>query len=164
MQRRELQVPQSTGAEGEPIWFQSWGSFIHSFAYSLTHLLLSPPSASQWLQPSLAQATPGHHFGLFPLTTPPSPSNHLQVLLVLPSKYNSNFTFSPPPLPPASSKPGDASASPLGSLCPRCPPVIPCGSHTSKSAKAKSKSDSLPPLLRTLRDSRLTQSKSQSLS
>lgn len=39
MQRRELQVPQSTRAEGEPIWFQSWGSFIHSFTRSLARSL-----------------------------------------------------------------------------------------------------------------------------
>lgn len=140
-----------------PLVSKPGGSFIQSLAHLFASSTVLPIFAAPCVPCS---AKPGVLVTSFSYCLP-SPFNHLQILLVPPStsKYISNVTFSPWPLPPASSKPGDAP--PLGSLCSPWHPCHPLR-LTQPEEPAKNKSDSFPPLHRILHGSCLTQSKSRS--
>lgn len=122
---------------------------IHSFTCSLICSSHWPPCRSS----SILLLLGPHLESFFIFLTTLSPhATHLQILLVLPSKYISNFIFSPPPLPLGLSKPRDASTYLLGSLCSLWPPVIPSDSYSQRKLCKKqvsfSPSSQNPPRLR----------------
>jgi len=158
--RRGAPVPTEHQAECDPIGFRSRGSFIdsltHSFIHSLTRLLLPPPSPSQGSTLPRLRAHSGVNFDSFLLPPlPPHPNRTfcwfcLQNASQVGSAFKMHLKLYPLTTSTASSlsKPGDASAFPLGSLGPLQPPLYSLWlTQPAKSAKAKRKSDALPPLL-----------------
>ena len=148
--RRGAPVPTEHQAECDPIGFRSRGSFIdsltHSFIHSLTRLLLPPPSPSQGSTLPRLRAHSGVNFDSFLLPPlPPHPNRTFcwfslqNASQVLPSHHLHSLQLVqawrcvslPTGLP-------GSSPAPLYSLWLTQP---------AKSAKAKRKSDALPPLL-----------------